>query len=137
MSRIGIWAVGLLLLTISLAGCIVRGDGGPPPTTANVTVRYVIDAGGAPECTSNSIYQYTPVTLTGNDGSTTGITHAVAQEAFATGTGNGECMFTDGAFGLKLGRWRIGELHVAVCDVMLHTGTNLVTIRSGVCTTSL
>jgi hypothetical protein len=127
----------LLLLTISLAGCITGGNGGPLPTTANVTVQYVIDAGTAPKCTSNSVYQYTPVALTGNDGSTTEITHAVAQEVFATGTGNGECMFTDGAFGLKPGHWRIGELHAAVCDVTLHAGANIVTIQSGVCSTSL
>lgn len=130
--------MGLLLLTIALAGCDGgSGGGGPLPTTANVTVQYVISAGTAPKCTSNSVYRYTPVSLTGSDGSTTEITHAVSQEVFATGTGLGECMFNDGVFGLKLGRWRIGELHTAVCDVTLHAGANVVTIRSGVCSASL
>jgi hypothetical protein len=127
---------------IALAGCFGGGDGdsgngGRQPTTATVTVQYVINAGTAPKCTSNSVYRYTPVTLTGTDGHASEITHSVAQEVFATGTGNGECMFTDSAFGLKLGRWRIGELRVAVCDVTLHAGANVLTIRSGVCSTSL
>jgi hypothetical protein len=127
---------GCALLT--LGGCHIDwGGGGDPPTTADVTVQYVLDAATAPKCTSNSVYRYTPVTLTGNDGSTTEITHTVAQQVFATGTGNGECLFTDSAFGLKLGRWKIGELRTAICDVTLHAGTNIVTIRSRVCSTTL
>ena len=134
--RIAALTACLLSIPSALAGCNYVTDG-PPSTTAAVTVQYVIDAGGAPRCTSNSAYQYTPVTLTGDDGSTAQITHAVSQEVFATGTGGGECTFTDGAFGLRPGHWRIGELHTALCDVTLHAGDNIVTIQSSVCRTSL
>ena len=90
----------------------------------------MIDAGGAPGIAP-------AIPPTGHRAPAAQITHAVSQEVFATGTGGGECTFTDGAFGLRPGRWRIGELHTALCDVTLHAGDNIVTIQSSVCRTSL
>lgn len=45
-----------------------------------------------------------------------------------------ECQFQDLVMGLRIGQWRVTQTWAGSCLVTLHSGSNVVTIKEGECT---
>lgn len=130
---IGAFAALIASVVITVSGCdptVGGGDTGTGGDSASLTFKAVMSAQGAPQCTSNSIYVYQPVALTGSSGSSDKITNSRNETVFA---GAGQCTFQDFVSGLRSGKWSVSNSWAGSCNVSLHQGMNAVTIQDGNC----
>lgn len=120
-TRRALLAAALLAVLSTATGCL--GDSsGPmqPATTGSIQVSASFSSGGAPSCTDSSTYTYTPISLTGTEGTATTVVHHLpGATVFPT---NGRCPSSDLAPNLRLGTWRVNwSVTPSSCTVDIHT----------------
>jgi hypothetical protein len=137
LSRSIVAGTGLCVLLATISACSTlspRGDGGTvgdgQSDAVNVNVRYEFPSGGAPKCTGNLTWAYTPITLTGSAGRAEQFEQPRTYDVQAN-LGSNSCVFSDGQLGLKKGSWRIAATSTGVCDVDLQAAMTTVTFKLG------
>lgn len=153
--RFTTWSTLDLARTAAIAACCIGGlvvsinckPGGPPPpppTTATSSVSFWMSASGAPKCTANLRWEWTPIAVGGGSGRTTPITLPASgftlYDVFAKSSGDREshCTFdADPLVAFAPGAWRLTLVSpvagtLAQCQVTLRIGANWAGFRQNV-----
>jgi hypothetical protein len=136
-SRSLVAGTSLCVFLATISGCSTFNAGGGGGSAAGgqsddvgVNVQYEFPSGGAPKCTGNLTWTYTPITLTGTNGRTERIEQSRSYDVQADLTSD-SCVFSDGQLRLKKGSWRIAGTPAGPCDVDLQAPMTKVTFKLG------
>jgi hypothetical protein len=107
------------VLAVATSGCLGgSGSSGTPVTTGSLMVSASVSSSGATSCTDNTTFTYTPVAVSGTDGTGTVVTNHHNTTVFAT---QGRCPISDVALNLRLGTWRVNwSVTGSSCSADIH-----------------